>query len=272
MPTPPYDTVFAVMLAAKGRLNDFINTLYPTGGQILKNTQDFSHAMVDSAWRKLQEKLADLKYSGIEQESNFIGVPQAATIDPLVQVYLGYAGYFDGNVLNAGFALPQTLIRPYTLWERQSGTGAAMTDMDEIKNGLPSIPKATWNRQWEWRDDVLYMPGATVSTDIRMRFAQYFADFADNSPLANQPWYAQVVPIMRCMDSFADYICREFEIARGNPDAAMAFQASAEANAGLIVNRDTTQPGATFKASEFGKMADKYTPTKGGPAQTQVKR
>lgn len=268
----PYDTVYTVMLAAKARLNDFINTMYPVGGQVLKNTQDFSHVMVNAAYRKLQEKLADLKYSGIEQETTFLAVPQASNIDPLIQVYIDYSGYFDGLSVQPAPVLPQNLIRPYELWERQSGAPVLMTEMDMVVNGLPSIPKQQWNRQCEWRGDKLYMPGATVATDIRMRFAAFFADFADNSPALATPWYGQVVPIMRCADSFADYICREFEISRQNPDAAMAFQASAEANAALIVNRDTTQPGAVFKASEMGKMADKYTPTKGGTAQQQVKR
>ncbi len=137
--------------------------------------------------------------------------------------------------------------------------------MDELINGLPSIPKLQWNRQWEWRDDVLYMPGATVATDIRMRYGSYFADPADNLPAANTPWYAQVIPILRPVDSMADYICREVEIARQNPDAAMAFQASAEANARLIVQRDTTQPQATPNAAQLGQMRTKYTPMQGQP-------
>jgi hypothetical protein len=260
------------MVAAKGRLNDKINSLSPVGGQILNNTQDFSHAMVNSAWRKLQEKLADLKYSGIEQEQNFIAVPSAASSDPLTQVFFNYAGYFDGLTNWPAFALPQNFIRPYSMWERQAGSAAILTEIDIIFNGLPSVPKVQWNRQAEWRDDVLYLPGATVQTDIRMRFAQYFPDFADNSPAAATPWFGQVAPIMRCLDAFADYICREFEIARQNPDAALAFQASAEANAALIVNRDMTQPGSVQKAAELGKMGDKYTPVKGGPVGQLVKR
>lgn len=263
MPTTPYDSLITVINAARGRLNDIITTLYPIGGQILQNTQPFSQQMVNNAWRKLQEKLADMKYSGLEQEINFLAVPASTTTDPLIQVYLGYNGYFDGTVLQSAPALPQTLIRPYELWERASGAVAPnnnMLEMDMIVNGLPSIPKQTWNRQWEWRDDVLYMPGALVNTDIRMRYAQYLADFVDNSPAASTPWFNQVVPIMRCLDSFADYICREFEIARQNPDAALAFQTSAEANAAKILNRDTAQPKAALKTSEMGKMRDQYTP------------
>lgn len=272
MSTTPYDSVYVAMYTAMGRLNDRINTLYPTGGKILANTQDFTHAMVNVAFRKLQEKLADLKYSGIEDEDTYTAVPAAASSDPLVQVRWDYAGYFDGTTNWPAFAWPNTLIRPYQLWERISGSEALLTEMDEVKNGLPSVPKGVWNRQWDWRDDALYMIGATGATDVRVRYAQYFPDFADNSPTASTPWFNQPLPILRCIDAFADYICREFCIARQDPDAAAMFQASAEANAEKIVNRDTTQGGAILKTSELGKMGDKYTPTKGGPAQTQVKR
>jgi hypothetical protein len=254
--------------AAKSRLNGNIETLYPVGGQILKLAQPHSQQICNLAYRKMQEFLASLKYSGVEQEIAFTGatsVPAITVNDPLVQVWMSYSNYFDGTTQQASPVLPQSLIRPYQLWERASGSAVLLTEMDEVINGLPSVPKMPWNRQWEWRDDVLYMPGATVVTDIRMRYGSYFADFADNSPTAATPWYAQPILVMRSVDALADYICREVEIARQNPDAAMAFQASAEANARLLVGRDTTQAQATGSAAQLGKMQDRYTAVAGKP-------
>lgn len=266
MAVPPYDIWAVAIQAARSRLNDSIVTLAADSGKLLDLTQPHVQRLCSLASRKFQEFLASLKYSGMEQEVNFIALPAATTADPLIQVKLSYDAYYpDGVTPNNAFVLPQTLIRPYKLWERQSSSSSLLTEMDEVINGLPSIPKLQWNRQWEWRDDVLYMPGATVNTDVRMRYGAYFADPADNSPAASTPWYQQIIPILRPIDALADYICREVEIARQNPDAALAFQASAEANARLIVQRDTTQAQATPNTAQLGQMRTKYTPMQGQP-------
>jgi len=262
----PYDNWSTAIQAARTRLNDRVETLAADSGKLLDLAQPHVQRISGDAFRKMQEFLASLKYSGLEQEYNFINLPPAGSTDPLVQVSLGFAGYLDGsNPINASFMLPLTLIRPYKLWERQNGTPNLLTEMDEIINGLPSIPKMTWNRQWEWREDVLYMPGATVNTDLRMRYGGFFADPADNSPAANTPWYGQVIPILRTVDSLADYICREVSIARQDPDGAVAFQQSAEANARLMVARDTTQAQSTPSTAQLGKMQDRYTAKEGAP-------
>lgn len=268
MPSAPYDTVTNVINAARVRLNDKVDTLVAIGGKIIGNTQPFSQQMVNDGWRKLQEFLADLLYTGIEQETTFINVPAAGSIDPIIQASLGYNQYFDGVSAFPAIFLPQTLIRPYDLWERPNGSAQQMTEMDLVVRGLPKVPKSNWNRLWEWRDDVVYLPGALVATDIAMRYAQYFADFVDQG---TTPWYSLSVPIMRCLDAFADFICREAVVARGDMDAAVAFQTSAQANAHLIVNRDTARPKAIAKASEYGRMQDRFTPNSGADTQP-VKR
>lgn len=265
MPTAPYDTWNTVIQTAKTRLNDTVPTLSAESGKLLGLLQPQVQRMCGVAFRKFQEFLASLKYSGLELETNFLAVPACVSADPLVQVYINYVGYFDGVTVQAAPVLPQALIRPYKIWERANGSVALLTELDEVLNGLPSTPKLQWNRQWEWRDDFLYMPGSTVVTDIRIRYASYFNDPIDNTPAASTPWFAQIVPIMRCVDPLADYLCREVQIAREDPDGAAAFQASAEASAKLLVMRDTAQPQATQSTAQLGKMRDKYTATEGVP-------
>lgn len=276
MATFPYDTVNTVMLAAKVRLADSIDTLTPVSGKILDNTQPFSQQVCNSAWRKMQQYLMELGYTGMKQETVLSNVPACTTTDPSVQVSLSYSGYFDGSVVQTSPVLPQNLVRPLDTWERiySAGTNnAAFLEMDIIQNGLPGAPKGLWNKMWEWRDDTLYMPGATDATDLRVRFFGFFADFVDvgGSPgpnqTANQPWFNQPVPVMQCVDSLADYICREVEISRGSADAAMMFELSAQKNCQLILNRDSAQPKAILKASEYGKMQDRFTPGLGGNTQ-----
>src|ERR1700676_632288 len=199
MPSAPYDSLTTVINAARVRLNDKVDTLAAIGGKILGNTQPFSQQVCNDAWRKLQQFLADLLYTGMEQEVIYTALPAAGSADPAVQAYFGYNQYFDGQNAWPAFALPQTLIRPYELWERPAGSGQLMTEMDLVIRGLPAVPKSNWNRLWEWRDDVIYLPGALVATDLRIRYAMYFADFAD---VGVTPWYQASVPIMRCLDAF----------------------------------------------------------------------
>lgn len=272
----PYDIVMTAINAAKIRLADSIDTLAAIGGKILDNTQPFTQQAVNNAWRKMQQYLMELGYSGVKQETTFSNVPACTTTDTTVQVSLSQSGYFDGTTLQVSPVLPQNLVRPLDMWERiyTAGTNpAAMLEMDIIQNGLPGVPKLLWNRMWEWRDDTIYMPGATDATDLRIRFFGFFSDFVDvaGSPgpnqTANTPWFGQPIPVMQCIDSLADYICREFEISRGASDAAAMFEMSARANCQLILNRDSAQPKAILKASEYGKMQDRYTPSTGANTQ-----
>lgn len=272
----PYDIVNTAINAAKIRLSDSVDTLSPVGGKLLDNTNAFTQQTVNNAWRKMQQYLMELGYSGVKQETTFSNVPACTTTDTTVQVFLNYNGYFDGTTLQVSPVLPQNFVRPLDMWERiyQAGTNpAALLEMDIIQNGLPGVTKTLWNRMWEWRDDTLYMPGATDATDLRIRFFGFFSDFVDvgGSPgpnqTANAPWFQQPIPVMQCIDSLADYICREIEIARQNAAGASLFEMSAQSNAQLILNRDSAQPKAILKASEYGKMQDRFTPGIGGNTQ-----
>jgi hypothetical protein len=256
MPTAPYDIVMAVVNAANTRLNGRVETLQAIGGQIVGNTNSFSQQVVNDGWRKLQGKLADLRYSGLQTEQVFGGVPPAGTTDPMAQAYMDFTTYFDGSGYHTGPVLPQNLIQPYELTERQSGTTALFTEMDRLLWTIPRVPKANWNRQWLWRNNTLFLPGALVATDISMLYAQLLPDFFDGTV----PWFQQPVSILNCVDAFADYVCREIAVARGDMTAAVAFQQSAEDNTQLIMNFDTSAPKSTLKASEYGKMRDQFTP------------
>ena len=260
----PFDVLITAINAANVRLSGKVETLQAIGGQLVGNTNSFSQQAVNNAWRKLQAKLADLRYSDIQAEIVFTAVPANASADPMVQVYIDNAGYFNGNTVVGSPVLPATLIRPYDLSERQNGTQALFTSMDPLLYSIPRVPKAAWNRQWLWRNTKLYMPGATVVTDIAMTYGSLQVDFLDGA----LPWFQQPIPILNCIDPFTDYICREIYVARGNEAGAAAFQASAEYGATLMCNQDTVGPRSAQKASEFGKMRDQYTP--GGPVNPPV--
>lgn len=267
MPTAPLDTVIVAVNAANTRLNGRVETLQAVGGQLVGNYQAFSQQVVNDAWRKLQQRLGDLRYSELQAETVFVAVPASASNDPMAQVYINYANYFDGVALQVAPVLPQNLICPYDLTERQNGSGALFTNMDKYLYNLPRVVKSNWNGRWLWRAQTLYLPGALTVTDIALLYAASLADFVDGAT----PWFTASIPILNCIDSLADYICREIAVARGDVAGAAAFQLSAEASAMLIVNRDTTAPKSIAKTSEYGKMQDQFTPNTGADTQP-VKR
>jgi hypothetical protein len=267
MPNNPSDTVIVAVNAANTRLNGRVDTLQPIGGQLVGNTQSFSQQVVNDAWRKMQNRLADARYSGLQQETLFAAVPAASSTDPALQVNISFSGYFDGMNLLSAPALPAGFIQPYELTERQNGTTNLFTEMDQIFFSLPKVPKQNWNREWLWRSNAIYLPGALVSTDIFLLYAGLLVDFQDGA----LPWFQQPIPILNSIDCLADYICREIEIARNNAAGAMAFQQSAEDGARLICNQDSSGPKSIYKTSEFGKMQDRFTPNSGADTEA-VKR
>jgi hypothetical protein len=267
-----YDLVNDVLNSVRVRLNDDLTTLQPVGGQVLRNSQPFVQWAANTAWRKLQDFLANLGYELLKEETTFLNVPATGTTDPAVLNGWNYSGYTNGALTFPSFALPANMIYPLDLWERPSGSQAFMTEMDRVLNGLPAVGKQTWNRLWAWHSDTIYLPGATVPTDIRIRFMSSLQDFLDNTPLANTPWFAQAVPVQRSLDSLSAYICAEIQVARGDAEGAMAFRAEGQDKAMLIMNRETQQPKAIYKASEFSKMRDQYTPVEAGANPKSVQR
>ena len=268
MPAIPYDIVYEAVTMANLRLSGAVETLTPIGGQLVSNSNSYSQQACISAWRKMQNRLADLRFSGLQTDTIFSAVPSAGSTDEAIQAYIGFNGYFDGVTLQGAPVLPQALIRPYELAERITGSGASFIELDDVTWSLPRVPKRQWNGQWLWRNNTIVIPGATTQTDISMLYAQLLPDFADTG---NTPWFMQPISILNCLDALADYICREIKIAQGNKEATMAFQASAEDNTLLILNQDTAQGKSIWKQSAYGQMSDRFTPNSGADTQS-VKR
>ena len=114
------------------------------------------------------------------------------------------------------------------------------------------------------------MPGATASTDWRLRYAAYFSDFVDNSPLPATPWFQQSVPIMRVLNPFAWAICAEISGARGDVDKA-GFESAAILSAEQMVRRASGSQKMIGKPAEYGRMMDLRTPKDpgGDPIQSR---
>jgi hypothetical protein len=256
MATAPYDSLEAVVNTARVRLNDAIQSI---NGDILTDTAAFTTTVINAAWRRMQELLVNYGVSVFNRETALSNISAATITDYGQKVYFNWANYYDGTTLLSAPVLPQDLISPLDLSERVHGVTTAYTPMDQCLNGLPPVAKAALNRFWEWRGETIYMPGATGTTDILLRYAGFLADFVDAGTTS---FSSQPVPIMRCLDPFAFFICSEMAKARGDMDAGV-FDQQAFAATEMIFNRDPRQGKSIYKRSEYGKMTGRNTPMKG---------
>ena len=255
MATAPYDPISAMTSAARARLNDMIES---QNGDVLTDDQPFTLQMVNNAWRRFQRKLADAGYVSLEKET-ILPLPGMTSADPGVFMWISWTRCFDGTTAQLSPVLPQDLIGPLKLWERATGSGAQFIEIDSILQGLDAVAKQDWNQQSEWRNDAIWMPGANPATDLRIRYAAYYADFTDIQANPNQP-----VPIMQCLDPFSNYICSEMANSRADLDAA-TFDAKADEGATLIAQRQSAGPRGIDTSAEFGKMRDARTPSAAAP-------
>lgn len=232
---PPYALVSDVLNMVKARMNDRLDTLQPVGGKILGNTQPFIQQTVNTAWRKVQQILAERGYATVTEEILVREFPIVASQDPASQCWLGWDGCFDGANFYQQPALPTICTHPLKIWERWSNQNSEFSrdPMEKILDGLPMRTKTTAIRFWEWRGDQIYMPGSQMLEDLRIRFVKFLVDFFD---VGNIPWFQQPVSIAGISEGLSWMICAELASARG--DDPTAFMSRAEEGCMRVLNLD----------------------------------
>ena len=262
--TVPFDTVETAMNMARMRLNDCPLAL---SGNLLADSQPYAQQTYNLAWRFFQRDMADYGDPAQTEEILLTAIPPVTSTDPAVLVYLGQANYFDGTSYWSSAAvslLPQDLIIPLHLKERISGTALPLTPMAPCDDGIPMGPKTSYLRFWEWRSagpgngNAIYMPGATVSKDIWLRYASFLPDAVTAG--ATQ-WYSQPIPILRCADVLAFYIAAEFAYSRGSEQAkaiANSFWADGKAAMRSYVNSTTMKNRQRINHRRRSYSAEKH--------------
>jgi hypothetical protein len=228
----PYQPVNDAMNIARVRLNDAIQQI---GGDILKNTQDFSPVMANAAWFRLQHFLANLGYTRLIDEIIIQQVPIVNSNDPASQCWIDWTGFSDSTQIWTNYALPQDLQFVLKIWDRVHGFNAGWGhELENRMDGLPATFKWPRNGIFEIRNDRVYFPGTTVPVDLRIRYAKFFPAFQTQGTVQ---WYQQPIPIVGAVDALADYICVEACDGRDDIDS-QTFKSRAEGEAMLIFNRD----------------------------------
>jgi hypothetical protein len=253
MPSP-YPNLETIVTETRVRINDAIFA----GGQTLTDTAPITLPTILLGWRRLQQFLVGQGFTTQTAETIISAVAAVTNLDP---------GVFQVLSWTTTPALPGTMIRPLTVWERPYtalpspvNVPGVFREMDYIPEGIEAVPKGTWNRQWDWTADQLRMPGARMVTDFRIRYAQYFPDFVAAAVMA---FAAQTVPILNCESALSGAIAAEFCSAREDTDVA-SLVAMWQQDAMLLVSTDSIEGRQVKKDSERSKMKDRYSG--GGPS------
>lgn len=159
---------------------------------------------VNAAYRTIQRGLA------------MAGAPLFRTDDVLLIVTAIAVDVSAQTVINdatpAPNQLPQNLLEPLKIWERQSGSNDSFVEMIDLtyKGGLPSREQAERLIEWEWRGDGIYFVGATINTQIRLRYRRSLDDLIDGT---------SSISIRNSQEALAYYAASMAGAARGSPVA-----------------------------------------------------
>lgn len=199
----------------------------PGEGQILTNSSVTLRNLMNSAVR---ETCRDVRIMGgpsfIQDNYLLLGLPPvngplgAGSPDPTIQQSLQFTGFFDGLKFWPNFTLPAGMLAPLEMWERAAGTQTEFAEMHQSSGALQPREQQTWIGDWEWRTDSIWMNGATISRDIRLRCVTAIMDVA--SPSVD--WTSTYVPILDSHEAIADKIVARYSARLGAAQQMYAIQ------------------------------------------------
>ena len=201
-----------VLQLSRASVNDMLRT---NAGAILTDTAPFTVIYLNAAIRRVQRELAN---NGITSNirDNVIITPltPAASADPSVQVYVSQLAYFDGVNMNPTPLLPNDLIMPLEVWERQTNSAAQFQLMTQPQEGLRSRMPGSYFGQWEWREDRINMNGSTITEDLRLRYEAAIPRLT--VPIAPATYGNVTIPIVDSEDALAAAVTLQYARTRGS--------------------------------------------------------
>lgn len=171
----------------------------PGEGLIATNTAPFMLTFMNSAIRDVYSDLRNVGDPALILDNYILlGIPPLSAPDPTVQVSLGYAGYFNGFTWSPAWTLPVGMQRLEKMWERWNGSGGDFAPMIACPNGLPGCQQLDRMGYYELRQNAIWMPGALVSVDLRIRCRITFPDYLNPATINFSTAY---VPILDCQNA-----------------------------------------------------------------------
>jgi len=177
-----------------------------------------------------------------------------AQADPAVQTYLSIGGYFDGLELWPNLTLPEDMLYPERVWERQTGSNDVFQPMTQARFGLSPRAQVWCLNDWEWRNDNINFNGALQQRDIRLRYycslPQFFSDTLD--------FTSTYVPILDCTDAVAYKTAVKYAQMLGSPGLA-DLKADAANQMFMLKNANTRRAqSVNYERIPFGNSDGDY--------------
>jgi hypothetical protein len=255
LPQVPYPTASAVM----NRARSFVNDSYLGGkGRILTNVAPFTAEYLNSALEELQDRIRNNGVITLTKDNVIITpIPPLAAPDASQQILLAYTGLYVNNAWLETPVLPGDVVSVEVVWERQTGSGLPFVEMKQPMEGLPSIFQGPRLRLWEYRQDGIAMPGATVSADLRLRYRMKFGTIAPDviSPTGNDSWNNITIGILCSTNVLASIVAYVYARARG-AQGAPQMALDAERHMRLVTNRYVRRgQGIRYNRKAYGADA-----------------
>lgn len=227
VPTLPYDTAESVLNTARAISADAA-TANGLAGDILADSQPYVFPMLAKIYRDLQDDLISVSSEIMNKYITILGLEPTEWNNPRENVTLSYLGFTYGPTqIDANITLPPDLIKPLELWECISGQ-QHWVQMRQAADALSSRPTTSRFRIWDYQNDVLIMPGASQTNDLKIKYLGSFPDLTN----ANS-----IVYVLRAQTYLACKLVAEVSKMLGGLEMAQIFDADAEKAKARISNR-----------------------------------
>ena len=175
--------------------------------------------------------------------------------DPSVQVMIGFNGYYDGTQWHNGagnsWQLPQGCYQVLRCWERQTASQNNFCDMGEPANGLAGVYQTCGFGRWEWRQNMVVLPGSLDYRDLRLRYKMILnAMFVANANPATT-----YLPIMGCEEAIARTIDRLYAARQGGAVYEMRKVEADSAIWDLLNEEVQGKQGDNYQTLAYGSEA-----------------
>lgn len=231
--TSPYDSAEQILELARTMANDAALSI---AGDILADSQPYVFTMLQGCYEDLQDRLAAEGANTYKKYAIVTGLTAVASpgglADPTIQVQLMYTGYNDGVTNHAAPTLPADMLEPLEVWERQNGTIQRWREVQQASDSINQSTRTPTFGTWDWESDILYLPGATQSNDLKFKYIPYMPTLTTGtSPVI----YA------KCKNALAALMVKAAALSRGGNEIAAAYEIEAQNFIKNMVNRQSTK-------------------------------
>lgn len=271
--TNVYPSLESMAQLFRSRINDDAAgaTDTPGEGSIAYDNAPFIMPFMNSAMEDLFSDLRIVRDPTLIFDNYIVeGIPVingpygSAAPAPETQVYLGYNGFFDGTQMWPAFKLPIYTRDVTRLWERITGSANNFVPMSEAQFGLPPVQQGSLMREWEYRGDSIWMPGALQQVDLRIRGTLNFVDYINNVDYSVSPTVGTLnfsntfFPIQDSKNSIVAKMLVQYA-QRFSPESLAAAQADEtmkvkKLKQEIALRRQTVQ----YSRGDFGGGADDF--------------